>query len=135
MDLSPTAKYELFLDGRYATSFDVPFNGVYPLPLSTCFGTTRVAQRLNPLLTRYVPQNVRCSVQVSPVHTWSLPSWALENDSPARTLREVQQRDMTKNKAVSSLLSKNFAARQDIDYLISLQNIYKNCCVSRSDGI
>ena len=54
--LIPTAEDALLSDGRYAGCINVTFNGVFPLPLSTCFGTTRVAQWINPLPTRYIPQ-------------------------------------------------------------------------------
>ena len=69
--LIPTAEDALLSDGRYAGCINVTFNGVFPLPWSTCFGTTQVAQWINPLPTRYILQEQRSLVLVSSVATWS----------------------------------------------------------------
>ena len=71
--LIPTAEDALLSDGRYAGCIDVTFNGVFLLPWSTCFVTTRVAQWIYLLPTRYSPQEQRSLVLVSSVATWSLP--------------------------------------------------------------
>ena len=67
--LIPTAEDALLFDGRYAGCINVPFSGVFPLPWSTCFGTTRIAQWINPLPTRYIFQEQRILVLVSSVAT------------------------------------------------------------------
>ena len=86
--LIPTAEDALLADGRYAGCLNVTFNGVYPLPWSTCFGTTRVAQWVSPLPARYIPQEQRSIVLVSTVPTWSLPSWANGTDELSKTLQK-----------------------------------------------
>jgi len=68
-----TAEDALLSDTRYAGCLNITFDGVFPLPWSTCFGTTRVAQWINPLPTRYIAQEQRSLVLVSAVPTWSLP--------------------------------------------------------------
>jgi hypothetical protein len=103
-------------DGRYAGCINVTFDGVFPLPWSTCFGTTRVAQWISPLPTRYIPQEQRSLVLVSAVATWSLPPWASGNDELAKTLREVQQRANTRAEAVTDWISEQVSARQTLDY-------------------
>ena len=80
---------------------NVTLNGVFPLPWSTCFGTTRVAQWINFLPTRYIHQEQRSLVLVIFVATWSLPPWASGNDELAKTLREVEQRAHSKAEAVA----------------------------------
>ena len=113
--LIPTAKDALLSDGRYAGCINVTFNGVFPLPWSTCFGTTRVAQWINPLPTRYIFQEQRSLVLVSSVATWSLQPWASGNDKLAKTLREVQQRAHSRAEAVADWISEQVSARQTID--------------------
>ena len=83
--LIPTAEDALLSDGRYAGCINVTFNGVFPLPWSTCFGTTRLAQWINPPFTRYIPQKQRSLVLVSSVATWSLPPLASGNNELAKT--------------------------------------------------
>ena len=113
--LIPTADNALLSDGRYAGCINVTFNGVFPLRWSTCFGTTRVAQWINPLPTRYIPQEQRSFVLVSSVATWSLPLWASGNDELAKTLRKVQQRAHSRADAVADWISEQLSARQTID--------------------
>ena len=99
--LIPTAEDALLSDGRFAMCINVTFNGVFPLPWSTCFGTTRVAQWIDPLATRYISQEQRSLVLISSVATWSLPQWASGNDEFAKTLREVQQRAHSRAETVA----------------------------------
>ena len=113
--LIPTAEDALLTDGRYAGCINVTFKVVFPLPWSTCFGTTRVAQWINPIPTRYIPQEQRSLVLVSSVATWSLPPWASGYDEPAKTLREVQQRAHSRAEAVADWISEQVSARQTID--------------------
>ena len=114
--LLPTAEDALLPDGRYAGCLNVTFDGVFPLPWSTCFGTTRVAQWLNPLPTRYVPQERRSLVLISAAPTWSLPNWATGNDELSHTLREIQQRANTKAEAVTEWISEQVSARRPGGY-------------------
>ena len=114
--LIPTAEDAMLSDGRYAGCINVTFDGVFPLPWSTCFGTTRVAQWISPLPTRYIPQEQRSLVLVSTVATWSLPAWASGNDELANTLREVQQRANARAEAVTDWISEQVSARQTLDY-------------------
>ena len=114
--LIPTAEDAMLSDGRYAGCINVTFDGVFPLPWSTCFGTTRVAQWISPLPTRYIPQEQRSLVLVSTVATWSLPPWASGNDELANTLREVQQRANARAEAVTDWISEQVSARQTLDY-------------------
>ena len=102
-------------DGRYAGCINVTFNGIFPLPWSTCFNTTRVAQWINSLLTRYIPQEQRSLVLVSSVASWSLPPWTSGNDELAETLREVQQRTHSRAEVVADWISEQVSARQTID--------------------
>ena len=113
--LITTAEDALLSDGRYAGCVNVTFNGVFTLPWSTCFGTTRVAQWINQLPTRYIPQEQRSLVLVSSVATCSLPPWASGNDKLAITLREVQQRAHSRAEAVAHCISEQVSARQTID--------------------
>ena len=99
--LVPTAEDALLSDGRYERCINITFNKVFPLLWSTCFGITLVALWINPLLTRYIPQEQRSLVLVIFVATWSLPPWASGNDELAKTLREVQQRAHTRAEAVA----------------------------------
>ena len=114
--LIPTAEDALLADGRYAGCLNITFNGVFPLPWSTCFGTTQVARWIDPLPTRYIPQEQRSIVLVSAVQTWSLPSWANGTDEVSRTLREVQQRAQSRAEAVSDWINEQVSARQTLDY-------------------
>ena len=113
--LLPTAEDALLADGRYAGCLNVTFSGVYPLPWSTCFGTTQVAQWINPLPVRYVPQDLRTLVLVSAVASWSLPSWASGTDELSVTLREVQKRATDRAQVVSDWITDQLAARQAWD--------------------
>ena len=114
--LIPTAEDALLADGRYAGCLNVTFNGVYPLPWSTCFGTTRVAQWVSPLPARYIPQEHRSIVLVSTVPTWSLPSWANGTDELSKTLREVQLRAKARADEVSDWISEQVSARQTLEH-------------------
>ena len=98
--LIPTAEDALLFDGRYAGSINVTFNGVFSLLWSTC-GTTRVAQLINLLPTRYISQEQRRLVLVSFVASWSLPPWASSNDELAKTIREVHQLAHSRAEAVA----------------------------------
>ena len=60
-----------------------------------------MAQWINPLSIRYIPQEQRSLVLVSTVATWSLPQWASGNDELANTLREEQQRAHSRAEAVA----------------------------------
>ena len=114
--LIPTAEDVLLADGRYAGCLNITFDGVFPLPWSTCFGTTRVAQWINPLPIRYIPQEQRSIVLVSTVPTWSLPAWANGTDDLSKTLREVQKRAQSKAEEVTDWISEQVSARQTLDY-------------------
>ena len=113
--LIPTAEDALLSDNRYAGCINVTFNGVFPLPWSTCFGTTREAQWINPLPTWYISQEQRSLVLVHSVATWSLPTWASGIDELAKTLREIQQRAHSRAEAVADWTSKQVSARQTLD--------------------
>ena len=56
---------------------------------------------MNPLPTRYIPQEQRSLVLVSFFATLSLPAWASGNDKLAKTLRKVLQRAHSRAEAVA----------------------------------
>ena len=118
-------------DGRYAGCINFTLNGVFPLPWSTCFGTTRVAQWINPLPTRYIPQEQRSFVLESFVATWSLPTWASGNDELAKTLREVQQRGQSRVETVADWISDQVSACQTLDDASSKKVINQISTVAR----
>ena len=74
-----------------------------------------MAQWINLLPTRYIPQEQRSFVLVSSAATLSLPSWARGNDKLTKTLREVQQRAHLRAEAVADYISKQMSTLQTID--------------------
>ena len=80
-----------------------------------CCGKTRLAQWIDLLPTRYIPQNQRSLVLSFFVSIWSLPPWTSGNDELARTLSEVQQRAHSRTEAVADWISEQVSARQTID--------------------
>ena len=113
--LIPTSEDALLSDGRYAGCINVTFNRVFPIPWSTCFGTTRVAQWINPLSTRYIPQEQRSFVLVNSVSTWFLPQWDSETNEHAKTLLKVQQQAHLRADIVANWISEHVSARQPLD--------------------
>ena len=104
----------LIFEGRFASCINVTFNKALPLPGSTCFGTTRVAQLIDPLLIRYIPKEQRSLVFISSVATWSLPQWASRNDELAKTLHEVRQLANSRAVAVANWTIEQVSARQSL---------------------
>ena len=112
--LLPTTKTALYSDGRYAGCINVTLNKALTLPWSTGCGTKRLAQWIDLLSTRYIPQEQRCFVLVSSVATWSLPLLASGSDQLAETLREVQQLAHLRAVAVANWTSVQVSARQSL---------------------
>ena len=110
--LLPTAKSALYSGCRCAGCINVTFDKALLLRWSTCFGTTRVAQWINLLPTRYISQKKRSLVLIISVAIWSLPPWESGNDELVRTLPEVQRLACSQAEAVANVTSEQVSARQ-----------------------
>ena len=110
--LLPTTESALYSDCRYTGCIYVTFYKALLLRWSTWFGTTRVAQWINLIPTRYIPQEQRSLVLIISVATSSLLPWKSGNDELVRTLREVQQLAYSQAEAVANVTSEQVSARQ-----------------------
>ena len=108
-------EHALISDSRYTGVINVMFNKALQLAWSIWFETTRLAQLIDLLPTRYIAQEQQSLVPVSFFATWSLPQWANRNDELVNTLREVQQRAHSRAEAVADWISEKMYTRQTLD--------------------